>query len=832
MITFKCKMCGGDLHPEENATTCECEYCGSVQTIPTADNEKKGNLFNRANRLRMAAEYDKAAAVYTSITAEFPEEAEAYWGLCLCKYGIEYVEDPVTAKKIPTCHRTRSESIMDDPDFDQACENADAIAKKVYREEAKTIDRLQQDILSVVASESPYDVFICYKETGEDGGRTEDSVLAQDIYDALTAKGLKVFFARITLEDKLGQQYEPYIYAALHSAKVMLAVGTQFEYFDAVWVKNEWARFLDMMKEDRTKTLIPCYKDIEAYDVPRELKNLQAQDMGKLGWLQDLTRGVMKLCGKDEVYYSQSIVQHILEQYGSTSDTLLQRAFMFLEEGKWQEANDYAEKTLDIQPTNARAYLAKMMATLQVKKIELLGKLPPGKSFEEDENYLKTISYCDHDLKEILTQALRQIEQTRQDMIFRNTLEMLKKANTIEECEQVKETLITLRHIAGVDAAIIECDKKKEDIEQWAIMLGQRQRRIEELKKTILTIHQEQMYIDEVISKVEHYSIERKRAFEETESLKREISESKDRLFALKGIFNLSKKRQLEFEIKENEGELEKKQKGLSRIVDEEQEAKALLSMERKHQSELPDINEVIYELAGLYQQVGDFEMAAKAYLKIQNYADVAEILSSDLYKGIKASLFSIESIIEFGKYPQTSRKDNSPMQWIVIQNTGNTVMLISKYAIDCVPYHNQRSEVTWEECSLRRWLNSEFLNNAFNHEEQDKIQKIKVIADRNPKNKTNPGNDTFDKVFILSNKEVERLFLDFYGLRKCKPTEYAKGKGAREGNEGNVWWWLRSPGAFNVFASCVSVDGSIYDDGFIVNDSAPLVRPVIVIRV
>jgi molecular chaperone GrpE len=58
MITFKCKMCGGDLHPEENATTCECEYCGSVQTIPMADNEKNGNLFNRANRLRMAAEYD------------------------------------------------------------------------------------------------------------------------------------------------------------------------------------------------------------------------------------------------------------------------------------------------------------------------------------------------------------------------------------------------------------------------------------------------------------------------------------------------------------------------------------------------------------------------------------------------------------------------------------------------------------------------------------------------------------------------------------------------------------------------------------------------------
>ena len=274
-MILKCKMCGGDLNPAEGEAVCKCEYCGTNQTIPQVDNEKKTNLFNRANRLRMGAEFDKAASVYASITAEFPEEAEAYWGLCLCKYGIEYVDDPATGNKIPTCHRTRAESILDDSDFDKACENADGVARKVYREEAKAIDRLQRNILTIVANETPYDAFICYKETGEDGGRTEDSVLGQEIYDALTAKGLKVFFSRVTLEDKLGQEYEPYIYAALHSAKVMLAVGTQYEYFDAVWVKNEWARFLDMMKEDHSKTLIPCYKGIDAYDMPREFKNLQ-----------------------------------------------------------------------------------------------------------------------------------------------------------------------------------------------------------------------------------------------------------------------------------------------------------------------------------------------------------------------------------------------------------------------------------------------------------------------------------------------------------------------------------------------------------------------------
>lgn len=344
-MIIKCKMCGGDLAYTEGATVCECEYCGSIQTIPNADSEKKTNLFNRANRLRMNNEFDKASAVYESIVAEFPEEAEAYWGLCLCAYGIEYVDDPGTGEKKPTCHRTRTTSIMEDPNFEQACDNADTVAKKVYRDEAKAIDRIQKDILSIVATEKPYDVFICYKETAPDGNRTEDSVLGQDIYDALTAKGLKVFFARITLEDKLGQQYEPYIYAALASSKVMLAIGTQFEYYDAVWVKNEWSRFLSMMKTDRSKMLVPCFKGLDAYDMPNEFKGLQAQDMGKLGWMQDLTRGVLKIVSPEKLYAPQIIQQ----QNGPTTNVqnLLKRTKAFLRDKDWEKAGEYIERVLD-----------------------------------------------------------------------------------------------------------------------------------------------------------------------------------------------------------------------------------------------------------------------------------------------------------------------------------------------------------------------------------------------------------------------------------------------------------------------------------------------------
>jgi len=175
MITFKCKMCGGDLHPVEKATTCECEFCGSVQTIPNADDEKKMNLFNRAQRLLRACEFDKAAGVYESIVAEYPEEAEAYWGLVLCKYGIEYVDDPKTGKKVPTCHRSSFDNVMEDSNFEQALENTDSVAKRVYREEAKVIEELRKKIIEVSSKEEPYDIFISYKETDENGNRTLDS---------------------------------------------------------------------------------------------------------------------------------------------------------------------------------------------------------------------------------------------------------------------------------------------------------------------------------------------------------------------------------------------------------------------------------------------------------------------------------------------------------------------------------------------------------------------------------------------------------------------------------------------------------------------------------
>lgn len=365
MSIFKCKMCGGSLEVEKGQTICECEYCGTKQTVSATDDEVVTNLYNRANNLRIKCEFDKAQEIYEKIVAKKPNEAEAYWGIVLCKYGIEYVEDPNTYKRVPTCHRTQLESVLTDVDYLSAIENADSNQRLIYEQEAKEIDKLQKDILSIVHNEKPFDVFICYKETDENGKRTVESVLANDIYYQLTQEGLKVFYAAITLENKLGQEYEPYIFSALNSAKVMLVVGTKPENFNAVWVKNEWSRYLKLMSNDRSKTLIPCFRDMDAYDLPDEFSHLQAQDMSKIGFINDIVRGIKKLVAPAKKEPTNTVV---VESNNTDIAPLLKRAFIFLEDGNWKDADEYCERVLDIDPENAQAYLGKLMAELKVHK--------------------------------------------------------------------------------------------------------------------------------------------------------------------------------------------------------------------------------------------------------------------------------------------------------------------------------------------------------------------------------------------------------------------------------------------------------------------------------
>ena len=395
MAIIKCKMCGGDIEISADKTFGTCEYCGSTMTLPKMDDDQRLSLFNRGTHLRRNGEFDKAAAIYERLIGENDADAEAHWNLVLCRYGIEYVQDPASGERIPTCHRASFDSILNDVDYQAALKYSDGVARSLYEKEAQRIASLQKDILAISQKETPFDVFICYKESDENGKRTKDSALAQDIYYQLTDAGYKVFFARITLEDKLGQEYEPYIFAALHSAKVMVVVGTKPEYLNAVWVKNEWSRYLALMRTDRSRLLIPCYRDMDPYDMPEELSMLQSQDMGKIGFIQDLIRGIKKVV--DAATPQEAVTETVKEtvvvhnEGGSNVQALLKRGNMALEDGEWTKADDFFEQVLNQDAECGAAYLGKFLARVQcrsakayadafVKKAK--GEAPNGKNAE------------------------------------------------------------------------------------------------------------------------------------------------------------------------------------------------------------------------------------------------------------------------------------------------------------------------------------------------------------------------------------------------------------------------------------------------------------------
>ena len=425
MALFKCKMCGGDLEIIAGSTVAQCEYCGSIQTLPNANDENLQNLYNRANALRFKSEFDKAEKLYEKIIQEDNTQAEAYWGLILCKYGIEYVDDPATGKKIPTCHRASYDPIVADDDYKAALANADISQRSIYEEQAKEISLIQKDILALAQKEESYDVFICYKETDESGKRTHDSAIANEIYYQLTKEGFKVFYAAITLEGKLGREYEPIIFAALNSAKVMLVVGTKPEYFNAVWVKNEWSRYLKIVKKDRNKLLIPCYKDMDAYDLPDEFAHLQAQDMSKIGFIADLVRGIEKLVGKNEPQKAvapapQPVAYSAAPAATANVDTLLQRVSMFIDDRDWDSANIYCEKVLDIEPTNGRAYFYKLLVEARVKNEGALQSY--NTPLESLKAYKNAVRYADEtttakliEWNKVIKERLAQEERERQE---------------------------------------------------------------------------------------------------------------------------------------------------------------------------------------------------------------------------------------------------------------------------------------------------------------------------------------------------------------------------------------------------------------------------------
>ena len=481
MNELSCKSCGGTLEFEEGQSVAVCDSCGKKQTLPRFHSDKKKNLFARAGQLCRAGKFDKALNCYEDALKEDAEDPEVHWMMAMCRYGVEYVED-ADGKRKPTIHRIQDRSVLVDPDYKEALQYADDEQKTVYEAEAREIDRIQKAFLDIARHEKPFDVFICYKETGEDGKRTPDSALANELYHSLTTEGFKVFYAAMTLEDKLGVDYEPYIFAALQSARVMVVLGTKKEHFEATWVRNEWNRYLALIEDEKEKngiskrTLIPAYRDMDAYDLPEEFAHLQAMDMSKLGFIQDLIRGIKKLLGGSNEKQAAP-QQAAAPAAGKTNLSNLEtRMFNFCQDGDWRKAEEYAERVLDNDPNNGKAYLGHLLVEAKchnVNELQMSTKLLPeyryfANAMEKGDAQQKKM------LQELTIAVTKRMEQEKNDAAYANAMRALQKANETKEERAAVDAMHIFRELNGWR----DSEKKAKESEELVDAIRAEKKRI------------------------------------------------------------------------------------------------------------------------------------------------------------------------------------------------------------------------------------------------------------------------------------------------------------------------------------------------------------------
>lgn len=786
-MIIKCKMCGGDIEFTPGATYGTCEYCGSTSTIPQADDEQKLNRYNRANHFRQQCEFDKALNAYEKLLEQDDNDAEAHWGAVISRFGIEYVEDPATKKRIPTCHRVQVASILADADYLAAVEHApDETSRELYKQQATEIAEIQKGILAISANEKPYDVFICYKETDADGQRTHDSQWAQDIYYGLTEQGYKVFFSRITLEDKLGQQYEPYIFAALNSAKVMVVVGSKPEYFNAVWVKNEWSRYLALMKTDHKRLLIPCYRDMDPYDLPEELSILQSQNMSKIGFMQDLLRGVKKVldAGQKAAAPVPAAVPVAVPVQAANANVaaLVKRGYMALTDMDWNAADHFFDEALNLDAELSDAYLGRFLAAKRASSLDNYAKTLWQK-LQQFDTKAETIPQTEAEQKHIIEQSNAYASALDSTSVWKLYQVAHAYKKTMYAAEKNRESVKSAQHDRNLQRAIqFAIPQKQQEIQQIfekaQQIMKDCQTQCQSQNEQELAAAQARIQKDlaDADAKAQQAFEQAKAEKEHQEQLAAERKQQQELLEKEQAMEAARKKRiakivlaavsaavtlilvltqviipSINYRKAESlriAGQYEDAVTVFSRLGNyrdarsqiyvtyyAEGEAKRdaadwagameAFTNAGDYEDSITQITETKYQQAKSLMEAKDYLGAASIFITIRDYKDVEALLVKD-DKMIEATVdlkFSVGNYVTFGSYPQTADGDDmTAIEWLVLAREGKKALLISRYGLDAQEYHSEHTAITWQTCSLRTWLNSTFLNKAFTATEQSAI--------------------------------------------------------------------------------------------------------------
>ena len=580
--------------------------------------------------------------------------------------------------------------------------------------------------------------------------------------------------------------------------------------------------------------LIPAYKDMDPYDLPEEFSHLQAQDMSKLGFMQDLIRGIKKIAEVDTP--KVAVVKETVHTAEATNTApLLKRAFMFLEDEDWKSANEYCEKVLDINPECAMAYLGKLLSELRVRNQKSLGD--QAEPFDGNNNYQKAIRFADENLKTELVGYIDYIndrnENTRLDGIYNRAQKAMSAANTENIFKEVADLFET---ISGYKDSDELCKKCRERAEEEKKRLEDEKKRFEALIKEYKAAIQNENSAENIKVEVNEILSSINKRQKDLHNLKNAWEGIENELFSTNEIL-----KSIQAEIVSINNEMSnlsffavKRKKAIKDRIDylglEQQSTANKVDKLQKKKMGYNNISEVDNAIDSNLKQIEEQKNKLEELSCTRSSIVIRkELCTLKLGKWFIENFECLQNIkkgsyITFGAYEQDNNISNGKedVEWLVLEVKDGKALVISKYALDYKKINASVTSVTWETCTLRKWLNSDFINSAFTAEEKEMIPTVTVSADKNP------GNTTQDQVFLLSITEANKYFSSD-SVRNCKPTEYAVAVGAHAFSyNGNCSWWLRSLGRHQLLPAYVDVYGDVIERGPLINNNTHAVRPAL----
>lgn len=542
---------------------------------------------------------------------------------------------------------------------------------------------------------------------------------------------------------------------------------------------------------------------------------------------------------------------------------LLERAFMFLEDGDWDKADIYCESVLDQNPKCAEAYLGKLMAEVKIRKKEDLSKAK--EPLDQSDNYRKVMRFADESLRERLSNA-KEVQHNEQlyaeamacmtaasdEGAYRNAAQKFYSLGSYKDASAYREQCLQRADRIRADRMQREETKRKEDIYSRAEKCMHKGT-IEsyntaiQLYESVPNFRSSAAQISECRRKIEEIKAKEAARQVAVEKAKKKIAIIAAPIVCVCIAFVIVLTTVIIPNQKYNEamdlidsGDYESAYALLEEI------GKNDVIATNKYDRAIDLIDSGDYESAyALLEEIGDnetivsnkYDRAVKC-IETGEYQAACILLDGLEYKDSAEKLQSIKPLllakakpgdtVFFGAYEQDNNTSNGKedIAWLVLEVKDGKALVVSKYALDCKQYNTSNTDVTWETCTLRKWLNNDFINAAFSSYEKAMIPTVTVSADKNPDYSANPGNATQDQVFLLSITEANKYF-NSTGARQCEPTDYAVANGSWESDSGNFcWWWLRSPGVTQDSAAYVYSGGDVIESGNAVDIGTSAVRP------